>query len=269
MISTTTMRSSAGSQAGFEQPPQRSAERCTPPCTTSSFSRRGTLTIRWHSREIARQVRIVTRFLPKRGRYLEIGAGTCRVASQVALSADEAYAVEVSAEIVPPNAGVQVLLGDGPSIPVEPGTIDLVYSHQVMEHLHPDDAIEQVRNVRRALAPGGAYVCITPNRATGPHDISGYFGDTPRGFHLREYTIRELRRLFLEADFRDVRVAVALGGEIVAIVPSRPYVLAETLLARLPRRELRLCHPVRKFFDPGPIVALIQTVAAVLVSRDC
>ena len=45
------------------------------------------------------------------------------MASQVALSADEAYAVEVSAEIVPRNAGVQVLLGDGITIPVEPGTI--------------------------------------------------------------------------------------------------------------------------------------------------
>jgi hypothetical protein len=31
-----------------------------------------------------------------------------------------------------------------------------------MEHLHPEDAFEQLRNIIRALAPGGRYVCITP-----------------------------------------------------------------------------------------------------------
>ena len=205
-------------------------------------------------REIARQVRIATRFLPKGGRYLEVGAGTCRVASQVALSAREAYAVEVSAEVVPSDAGVQVLLSDGVTIPVAPDSVDLVYSNQLMEHLHPDDATEQVLNIQRALAPGGKYVCITPNRLTGPHDVSGHFGDIPRGFHLREYTVGELRRLFLEAGFRDVRVAVALGGEILVIVPGRLYAVAEAILARLPR-NLRRRHPVRKFFDPGPVVA--------------
>jgi len=205
-------------------------------------------------REIARQVRLATRFLPENGRYLEIGAGTCAVASQIALSAAIAYAVEVSAEIVPPNVGVEVLLSDGVTIPVDPESVDLVYSNQLMEHLHPEDASEQVRNIIKALALGGKYVCATPNRLTGPHDVSRYFGDTARGFHLCEYSLGDLRRLFLEAGFRDVRVAVALGGEVVLLVRGDLYAAVESVLARLPR-SVRRRQPVRKFLNPGPVVA--------------
>ena len=149
------------------------------------------------AREIARQVRLATRFLPKEGRYLEIGAGTCRVAAQIAKSAKVVYAVEVSAEIVPPDARVEVVISDGVTIPVASESVDLVFSNQLMEHLHPDDASEQVRNIHAVLVDGGKYVCITPNRLTGPHDVSKYFTDGAVGFHLHEYTIGELRALFL------------------------------------------------------------------------
>jgi predicted methyltransferase len=51
----------------------------------------------------------------------------------------------------------------------------LGYSNQLMEHLHPDDASEQLANVYRALKPGGVYCCVRPNRISGLHDISVYF----------------------------------------------------------------------------------------------
>jgi predicted SAM-dependent methyltransferase len=37
-------------------------------------------------------------------------------------------------------------------------SVDLAYSNQLMEHLHPDDASEQLANVYRALKPGGVTV---------------------------------------------------------------------------------------------------------------
>lgn len=207
------------------------------------------------AREIARQVRLATLFLPKDGRYLEIGAGTCRVAAQIAKSAKVVYAVEVSAAIVPADAGVEVVISDGVTIPVTAESVDLVFSNQLMEHLHPDDAGEQVRNIRAALVDGGKYVCITPNRLTGPHDVSKHFTDVAVGFHLHEYTIGELRTLFLSSGFRDTRVCVALGGEVLAILPGGFYVVIERVLARLPRR-VRRKGLVRKLLDPGPVVAL-------------
>ena len=73
------------------------------------------------------------------------------------------------------------------------GSVDLAFSDQLMEHLHPDDAVEQLRNIHRALKPGGVYVCVTPNRLYGPSDISAFFDDEARGFHLKEYSLDEIR----------------------------------------------------------------------------
>lgn len=205
-------------------------------------------------RETARQVRLVTRFLPPRGRYLELGAGTCHVARRVAEAAASAYALEVSREVIRDAPDVQILLSDGVTIPLPDASVDLVFSNQLMEHLHPDDAEEQISEVRRVLAAGGRYVCITPNALTGPHDISAHFGEIPRGFHLREWTIRELSAQLRTAGFSRVDVAVALGGEVLVQVPGPRYGRLEAALARLPRGRRR-AGIVRKLLDPGALVA--------------
>ena len=67
-------------------------------------------------------------------------------------------------------------------------------------HLHPEDAGDQL--TVRFPARACVYVCITPNRVSGPHDILGIFDDVVTGFHLKEYTFRELRRLFEDIGFR-------------------------------------------------------------------
>ncbi len=106
------------------------------------------------------------------------------------------HAIDVSPTIVEMTdlpANVHVHLSDGREIPVADGSIDLAYSNQLLEHLHPDDALTQTSNVFAALRPGGAYVCLTANRLSGPHDISMYFDPEATGFHLREYTTRDLR----------------------------------------------------------------------------
>ena len=215
---------------------------------------RGAMDGKLDPRDIARQVRIVTHFLPAGQRYLEIGAGACGVAAQIALSAASAQAVEVSAAAVTSADGVEVILTDGAAIPVPSGSIDLAFSNQVLEHLHPDDAAEHAAEVRRCLGPGGVYLCITPNRLTGPHDVSRHFSTAPEGLHLREYAIRDQRDLLLGVGFRDVRVAVVLGGEVLAVGPGRAYILLESPLARLPAstRRKRL---VAKVLNPGAVVA--------------
>jgi SAM-dependent methyltransferase len=83
-----------------------------------------------------------------------------------------------------------------------------------MEHLHPEDAFDQLREIHRVLAPGGVYVCVTPNRVSGPHDISRHFDDIATGLHLREYSTRELTTLFRRAGFSRLRVRPAgMGGK--------------------------------------------------------
>ncbi len=124
---------------------------------------------------------IVGRYLNPSSIFLEIGPGDCALSAAVAARVQHVYAVDVSSEItrrvLPANC--QLVLSDGTSIPVAGAT--LAFSNQLMEHLHPDDARAQLENVYAALAPGGRYLCITPNALCGPHDISAGFDDLRDG----------------------------------------------------------------------------------------
>ena len=175
--------------------------------------------------------------------FLEIGAGDCALSIAIASRVAHVYALEVSEEVVRdvalPENGT-VLISDGVDIPIDDHTVDLAYSNQVMEHLHPDDAQAQLESIRAALKPGGAYVCITPNRLTGPHDISAYFDDVPTGFHLREYSVGSLTKTFRRAGFGSVRVLVGARDRFAAVHPW-PVIALEVALGRLPpetRRKL-------------------------------
>ncbi|MEA2375719.1 MAG: hypothetical protein QOD53_2182 [Thermoleophilaceae bacterium] len=210
-----------------------------------------------HEARVTSQERIVDRFLKPDDSFLEIGAGDCALSLRVAERAAHVYAVEVAGAITPTGdtpENFELLLSDGCDIPVPAGSIDLAYSNQLMEHLHPDDAIEQVENIFRALAPGGSYICLTPHALLGPSDISAFFDDEPRGFHLREYTTTGLVRLFRKAGFR--RVGVLAGGDArQATLPAARFVVLESLVRLLPRR-LRRRPRVRRIIDPaGGVVA--------------
>jgi SAM-dependent methyltransferase len=180
------------------------------------------------------QVALIRQFLPPGGSYVEIGAGDCATVRRVATFARAAIAVEVSAAIVPTDLppNVDVAISDGVTVPVPSRSADLIYSNQLMEHLHPDDAMEQLRNIAAALRMGGKYICITPNRLTGPHDISAGFADEAQGFHLREYTYHELTDAFRHAGFRRLRVLETGPGRALATLGS--------ILAPVTRRRARV-----------------------------
>lgn len=153
------------------------------------------------------QLRLLRPWLTSDTTFLEVGAGDCALSFAVARYVTHAYAVDVSETIArapstPKN--FTLLISDGSNIPVPDGIITLAFSDQLMEHLHPDDALDQLADIYRSLAPGGTYVCVTPNRLTGPHDISRYFEETAAGFHLKEYTMRELIAMFKRVGFKKV-----------------------------------------------------------------
>jgi SAM-dependent methyltransferase len=143
--------------------------------------------------------------------YAEIGAGDCALTMQVAPFVRKAWAIDVSPTVTEgasaPN--MELILSDGVSIPVE---ATLIVSNQLMEHLHPEDAHEQLANVYGALLPGGRYLCITPSRLNGPHDVSRGIDVVARGFHLHEYTYAELAGLFKDVGFSRTRTLVRVRG---------------------------------------------------------
>jgi SAM-dependent methyltransferase len=186
---------------------------------------------------VAHQMAFLMQFLDPQTVFLEIGAGDCALSRAVAGMVGRVYAVDVSATITqgtnsPEN--LEIMLSDGISLPVPRTSVDLAYSNQLMEHLHPDDAREQLQNVYEALKPGGRYVCITPHRLSGPHDISRHFDRVATGFHLKEYTPGELARLLRRAGFRRVRVYLGGRGHYLAFWPAL-LSLVELPFTLLPR----------------------------------
>jgi SAM-dependent methyltransferase len=155
---------------------------------------------------------------------------------RLVLEVEKVYAVDVSQEITKntkPPENFELIISNGCNIPVEENSVSIAYSNQLMEHLHPEDAYEQLKDLYLCLKPGGSYICITPNRMAGPHDISKYFDPVATGFHLKEYTNQELYDLFLKAGFS--KITTYVGGKGIYFKFPRIFVLiCENILDKLP-----------------------------------
>lgn len=200
--------------------------------------------------EVLSQLKLLEPFLDPAATVIEIGPGDCALSRALCTRVQRVIGVDVSDEItrqadLPPNFTLR--LSDGVSVPGPARGVELVYSHQLMEHLHPDDAVDQLGHIVERLAPGGVYLCVTPSRLTGPHDISGHFSATARGFHLREYSAGELLALFRAAGFSEVGVVALLRGQVRPL-PETWVLRAECAMEAAPRwlrRWLRRLPPWR------------------------
>lgn len=179
--------------------------------------------------------------------FLEFGAGDCRFAMEVAPLVKTAIAVDISDQRennrpVPEN--FSLITYDGYNLnAIADGSIDIVFSDQLIEHLHPEDTAEHIKLVRRILKNGGKYIFSTPHAFTGPHDISKYFSFEPQGFHLKEWTYLDLRALLLQHGFSHVHALKSVFGSTVAM----PYAYVGTcervinLFPKVSRRFLAGC----------------------------
>ena len=181
---------------------------------------------------VALQMKFLGSFLSKGKIFLEIGPGDCALSFEVSKFVKQVYAIDVSDEITKVSTApenFQLFLSDGSSIPLPLNSVNVAYSYNLMEHLHPDDAINQLQQIYNALVPDGIYICITPNRITGPHDVSKYFDDMATGFHLKEYSTAELSNIFGEIGFSQITTFVGARGNYVAL-PVFLVVICEMLL---------------------------------------
>ncbi|HEY5313788.1 MAG TPA: class I SAM-dependent methyltransferase [Pirellulales bacterium] len=87
------------------------------------------------------------------------------------------------------------------------GKFHVAFWNDVFEHIAPDEILDYLRIIHELLAPGGVLVTVTPNWHVRPSDITSTFL-RPRteavGFHLKEYTLREVTSLLRQAGFKRV-----------------------------------------------------------------
>jgi len=196
---------------------------------------------------VAKQMTYLRRFLENKSVFVEIGPGDCALSFDVANEVNQVYAIDVSDEITKASkspVNFKLILSDGVSIPIKEKA-DIVYSNQLIEHLHEDDVEQQLQNIVTILNKGGKYVCISPSRLTGPHDVSKHFDKVAKGFHLKEYTFKELRNIFLETGFTSVYGYWGAKGKFIKI-PGKVIVFTESLFNLLPRKLLK--NKIASFF---------------------
>ena len=149
-------------------------------------------------------------------RLFEVGYAAGRMLAPIAEAGFDIAGIEVSEfmrqlarESLPARLHDRLYLGDllrlEPPKPEE--RFHVVYWNDVFEHLPPDEGEAYLRKIFELLAPGGVLVTITPNWHLRPSDVTTMFRP-PRseaeGFHLREYTLRELTALLRGAGFSRV-----------------------------------------------------------------
>lgn len=153
---------------------------------------------------INQQIKLLRRHLYSGDTFIEFGPGNCGLAITLCTMAEYVYVVDI-AEMVDPSTqkpdNFEFIVYDGHNLNLPNNCIDVAFSNQMIEHLHPDDTEDHFRLIYRLLKPGGVYVFCTPHKLYGPNDISRYFSDVPQGFHLKEWTFKELTELIKSFGF--------------------------------------------------------------------
>lgn len=122
------------------------------------------------------------------------GSGILRAGdARWVVSADLSPEAFREAELPASGAGaLRGVLADASRLPFRDASFDLYASFETIEHVEDDRAV--VREARRVLAPGGIFLCSTPEREViSPGRTLTDRPDNP--FHVREYDRSEFESL--------------------------------------------------------------------------
>jgi SAM-dependent methyltransferase len=201
---------------------------------------------------------------PAGKRVLDVGCGVGMYTGAFLRETPRVFGVEIEHEraVEAKERASGVARAVGERLPFPEGAFDVVFSHEVLEHVEDDRAC--VAEMVRVAGEAGRIVVFVPNRLY-PFETHGIFwrgeyrfGNMPlvnwlptalRDWlapHVRAYTIRGLRRLFDGLSVRVVYHAVIFPGydNIVARAPALGRVLRAVTYAleRTPLKVFGLSH---------------------------
>jgi SAM-dependent methyltransferase len=196
---------------------------------------------------VKRQMRLLRPVLTPGTVLVEFAPGDCGLAFAACKTAGKVYGIDISDQTgnaASRPANFELVVYDGYHLSLPDGLADVVFSYQMLEHIHPEDVVLHLETVLRLLRPGGVYVFSTPHRFSGPHDVSRHFTDTPTGFHLKEWTYRDMGQALRAAGFagwhtfragrpRPSRLITGLTLALESCLGILPHRLRRRLSARL------------------------------------
>ena len=212
-----------------------------------------------------RRFRMVRRWTElDQGRVLDVGCGVGIYTQAFLRETPQVFGVEIehARALEARERAAGIVQAPGEWLPFADGAFDLVFSHEVLEHVADDRAC--AREMVRVTRPGGRLVVFVPNRLY-PFETHGifwrgryHFGNVPLVNWLpaplrdrlaplvRAYTGRTLRRLFRSLPVRVVHHTQIFPGydKIVARAPALGSTLRRLTygLERTPLRGFGLSH---------------------------
>lgn len=200
------------------------------------------------------QYMLLEPYLSKDMTILEIGSGNMGLIKLLAVKVRSIITIEATKpEIseISEFSNLRIVESGMPPYDLKDGSVDLVFTSHFIEHLHPEDARAHFAEMKRLLRKGGVYICITPNRLYGPHDVSRRFQNSVAcGLHLKEYTYSDVRGLFRDYGFGNIRrlriaaesnrmdtLTIILFEKILLVLPFGIKTIALKAIARLMGRK--------------------------------
>ena len=142
-------------------------------------------------------------------RVLDIACGDgygCRIlAGQVG----QVLGVDINGRLIAANrqsnaaANISYDVGDCFALSLADGAVSGATAMELIEHLPVDQVDDFVKEVRRVVAPGGSFICSTPQNSHGDIPVVPW--------HVKEYSVAELRAL-LERHFSTVKILSSKSG---------------------------------------------------------
>ena len=203
---------------------------------------------------IAWQMKLISHLYDKEKVFLEIGAGDCLLSKQLAKHFKKIVAYEVASSIPfiedkPDNLEIKIF--NGVDMSMEKNSVDIIYSNQVFEHLHTDDVAPILSAYHTFLKEQGKLVVITPHKLTGPHDISRYFTDDAQGFHMKEYTYKDMKSVLKAGGFNKIKGYVGYSKWGYMGININLLILVEKIYRVFPRslrKKIRGSSVIFNFF---------------------
>lgn len=195
-------------------------------------------------------------------RVLDVGCGVGLYTNAFLRDTPHVFGVEIERDRALKARARAVIQSVGERLPFADGTFDVVFSHEVLEHVADDRAC--LREMARVTRPRGRILVFVPNRLY-PFETHGiywrgryYFGNAPLvnwlptrlrnrlAPHVRAYSTQDLHRRLENLPLHIVHHTQIYPGydNVVARVPALGRIVREVsyFLERTPLRAFGLSH---------------------------